>query len=127
MRKIILLLILISFQSYSQINKLTGTWGSQKCKNCKKEYFFKITIAQSNYKISGTAEVTSEHKELNSGVLDVTGYVYPMGDRAQIKLIDKNGVTYGAYLIVEDDILQFTKRGNHDIVPSEVIMKKLYE
>ncbi|WP_276380029.1 hypothetical protein [Flavobacterium sp. H4147] len=127
MKKIALVLILISFQSYSQINKFTGKWGSQKCKDCKKEYFFTITIAQSNYMISGTAEVTSEHKELNSGVLDVTGYVYPLGDRAQIKLIEKDGSSFGALLIVEDDKIQFTARGNGYVVPKEVIFKKLYE
>ena len=127
MKKIVLVLILISFQSYSQINKFTGTWGSQKCKDCKKEYFFRITIAQSNYLISGTAEVTSEHKELNSGVLDVTGYVHSLSDRAEIKLIEKDGSSFGGTLIIEDDKLQFTARGRGDLVPKEVILKKLYE
>lgn len=127
MKKIILLLILINCQVYSQTNKFSGTWGSQKCKDCKKEYFFTITIAQSNYMISGTAQVTSEHKELNSEVLDVTGYVYPLGDRAQIKLIDKDGSGSSAFLMIEDGVIQFTKRGGSDLVPKDLILKKLYE
>ncbi|WP_343694110.1 hypothetical protein [Flavobacterium sp.] len=127
MKKFLLLLILINFQSYSQTNTFSGTWGSKKCKDCKKEYFFKITMAQSNYMISGTAEVISDHAELNSGVLDVTGYVYPLGDRAQIKLTDKDGSGSSAVLIIEDGVLQFTKRGGNDLVPKELILNKLYE
>ncbi|SHH51976.1 hypothetical protein [Flavobacterium defluvii] len=127
MKKILLFLIFVNFQSYSQINNFTGTWGAEKCKGCKKDYFFRITIAQSNYMITGTAEVTSNDKELNSGVLDVTGYVYSLSDRAQIKLIEKDGSSFGAYLIFEDGVLQFTKRGGNDLVPKELILKKLYE
>lgn len=127
MKKIILFLILISFQSYSQTNKFTGTWGSEKCKDCKKQYLFTITMAQSNYMISGTAEITSNSKELNSGVLDVTGYVYPLGDTAQIKLINKDGSSSNAVLVVEDNVIQFRKRGGNDLIPKELIMKKLHE
>ena len=86
-----------------------------------------ITIAQSNYKIFGTAEVTSEHKDLNSGILEVIGHVYPHGDKAQIKLKDKNGVTASAVLFVNDAVIQFNKNGGGDVVPKEMILKKLYE
>lgn len=86
-----------------------------------------ITIAQSNYKIFGTAEVTSEHKDLNSGILEVTGHVYPHGDKAQIKLKDKNGVTASAVLFVNDAVIQFNKNGGGDVVPKEMILNKLYE
>lgn len=77
--------------------------------------------------ISGTAEVTSDSKELNSGVLDVTGYVYPLGDTAQIKLINKDGSSSSAVLVVEDNVIQFRKRGGNDLVPKELIIKKLHE
>lgn len=127
MKKFLFLAFLISMQAFSQQNKFSGTWGSQKCKDCKKEYSFTITIAQSNYKIFGTAEVTSEHKDLNSGILEVTGHVYPYGDKAQIKLKDKNGVTASAVLFVNDAVIQFNKNGGGDVVPKEMILNKLYE
>lgn len=127
MKKFLLLAFLISLQSFAQQNKFSGTWGNKKCKDCKKEYIFTITIAQSNYKIFGTAEVTSDHKELNSGVLEVTGHVYPHGDKAQIKFKDQNGNTSSAVLFVDDSVIQFTKNGGSDIVPKEMILNKLYE
>ncbi|WP_343586736.1 hypothetical protein [Flavobacterium sp.] len=127
MKKFLLLAFLISLQSFAQQNKFSGTWGNKKYKDCKKEYIFTITIAQSNYKIFGTAEVTSDHKELNSGVLEVTGHVYPHGDKAQIKFKDQNGNTSSAVLFVEDSVIQFTKNGGSDIVPKEMILNKLYE
>ncbi|TEB43104.1 hypothetical protein D0809_16855 [Flavobacterium circumlabens] len=46
-------------------------------------YFF-LNIAQSNSKIYGTAEVTSKNEKLNSGIMEVTGYVYVLGEKAQI-------------------------------------------
>lgn len=127
MKKFLFLAFFISLQTFAQQNKFSGTWGSQKCKDCKKEYSFTITIAQSNYKIFGTAEVTSEHKDLNSGILEVTGHVYPHGDKAQIKLKDKNGVTASAVLFVNYSVIQFNKNGGGDVVPKEMILNKLYE
>lgn len=127
MKKFLFLAFIISMQALAQQNKFSGTWGNEKCKNCKKEYIFRITIAQSNYKIFGTAEVTSDHKELNSGILEVTGHVYPHGDKAQIKLKDKNGITASVVLFVNDSVIQFTKNGGGDVVPKEMILNKLYE
>ncbi len=127
MKKFLFLAFFISLQTFAQQNKFSGTWGNEKCKSCKKEYVFRITIAQSNYKIFGTAEVTSEHTELNSGILEVTGHVYPHGDKAQIKFKDKNGVTSNAVLLVEDSVIQFTKNGGGDLIPKEMILNKLYE
>ena len=48
MKKIILLLLFISFSTYAQTNLFTGTWSNENCKDCSKKYIFKITIAQSN-------------------------------------------------------------------------------
>ncbi|MDP5198869.1 hypothetical protein [Flavobacterium sp. DG2-3] len=127
MKKFLFLAFIISLQSFAQQNKFSGTWGNEKCKDCKKEFIFTITIAQSNYKIFGTAEVTSEHKDLNSGILEVSGHVYPHGDKAQIKFKDKNGITSSAVLFVEDNVMQFTKSGGGDLIPKEMILKKLYE
>ncbi|AWK07505.1 hypothetical protein HYN56_18315 [Flavobacterium crocinum] len=126
MKKILFIAFLISLKSFSQSNSFSGTWSNEKCKDCKKEYIFTINIAQSNYAIVGTAEITSEHKELNSGILEVSGYVYPHNDKAQIKLKDKNGVSSSAVLLTNEKVLQFTKRGGADIVPKEVILNKLY-
>ncbi|WJS93648.1 hypothetical protein NYQ10_16270 [Flavobacterium johnsoniae] len=123
---IILLIFIISGKSFSQ-NRFSGTWGNEKCKDCKKEYIFTITIAQSNSAIFGTAEITSDHKELNSGILEVSGYVYPLGDKAQIKLKDKDGISSSAVLMANDGALQFLKRGGADLVPKEIILRKLYE
>lgn len=127
MKKILFIAFLISLKSFSQSNRFSGTWSNENCKDCKKDYIFKITIAQSNYAIVGTAEITSERKELNSGVLDVTGYVYPNNDKAQIKLKDKDGISSSAVLMTNQNVLQFTKRGGADLVPKEVILNKLYE
>lgn len=76
MKKIIIVLILISFHSYSQTNRFKGTWSNENCENCSKEYILTINIAQSNYKIYGILEITSSKPELNSGALEVSGYVY---------------------------------------------------
>ncbi|KAF2513837.1 hypothetical protein [Flavobacterium foetidum] len=127
MRSFILLLLLISTTSFSQTNKFTGTWSSENCKNCSKEYFLKITIAQSNYKISGTAEVVSDNKKLQSEIFDITGVVYTLGDKAQIKIEGKNNISASAVLFISDEAMQFSKRGGADIVPKEVILSKLYE
>ncbi|WP_289659766.1 hypothetical protein [Flavobacterium panacagri] len=125
MKKFLFIAFLMSLKSFSQ-DRFSGTWTNQKCKDCKKEYFFTITVAQSNYKIFGTAEVTSEHKELNSGILEISGYVYPHGDKAQIKLKDKDGISSSAVLLTNEGVLQFTKRGGGDLVPNEMILTKLY-
>ncbi|HEY1194192.1 hypothetical protein [Flavobacterium sp.] len=127
MKKFLFIAFLISLKSFSQ-NSFSGTWSNENCKDCKKEYIFTITIAQSNYAIVGTAEITSEtKKELNSGVLDVSGHVYPHGDKAQIKLKDKNGLSSSAVLMTSEGVLQFTKRGGADLVPNEIILNKIYE
>jgi len=125
MKKFLFIAFLICLKSFSQ-DRFSGTWANEKCKDCKKEYIFTITIAQSNYKIFGTAEVTSQHKELNSGILEISGYVYPHGDKAQIKLKDKDGISSSAVLLTNEGVLQFTKRGGGDLVPKEVILNKLY-
>lgn len=127
MKKFLLLAILISLNSYAQHNRFSGTWSNEKCKDCKKDFIFTITIAQSYYNIYGTAEITSDHKELNSGILEVSGYVYRLGDKAQIKLKDKNGNSSSAVLFANEGLLQFSKRGGDDLVPKEVILSKLYE
>lgn len=56
MKKIYLLLLFLYFSAYAQTNHFSGTWISGNCQDCSKKYIFKITIAQSNYKIVGTAE-----------------------------------------------------------------------
>ncbi|MFB9080465.1 hypothetical protein ACFFLS_20235 [Flavobacterium procerum] len=127
MRYFILLLLIISTNSFSQTNQFTGTWSSENCKSCSKEYFLKITIAQSNYKIYGTAEVISDNKKLQSEVFDITGVVYTLGDKAQIKIEGKNNISASAVLLVNDGTMQFSKRGGADVVPKEVILSKLYE
>ena len=86
-----------------------------------------MTIAQSNYKIVGTAEVTSDNAELNSGVMDITGYVYVLGDKAQIKIKSSNGQSTNAVLYANENVMQFNKGGGSDLVPDETIMIKLYE
>jgi hypothetical protein len=124
MKKIIVLLLFISFQSYAQ-NRFTGTWSNENCKSCSKDYIFTINIAQSNFKIIGTAEITSSKPELNSGILEVTGNVFTMGDRAQITLKGKDGISVGAVLYELDGKIQFTKRGGDDVVPKEAIFDKI--
>jgi len=86
-----------------------------------------MTIAQSNNKIVGTAEITSDNAELNSGVMDITGYVYVLGEKAQIKIKALNGESTNAVLYTKENVLQFNKRGGSDLVPDETILIKLYE
>lgn len=127
MKKLIFLLAFISFTTYAQTNRFTGTWGNENCRDCSEKYIFKMTIAQSNNKIVGTAEVTSDNAELNSGVMDVTGYVYVLGEKAQIKIKAENGQSTNAVLYVNENVLQFNKRGGSDLVPGEMILAKLSE
>lgn len=127
MKKIIIVLILISFQSYSQTNRFKGTWSNENCENCSKEYILTINIAQSNYKIYGILEITSSKPELNSGALEVSGYVYTMGERAQIKIKGKNGISAAGVLFEQDGKIKFIKRGGDDIVPKELILSKINE
>lgn len=126
MRKIILLLLFISFSTYSQTNSFTGTWSTENCKSCSKEYILKLNIAESNKKIFGTAEITSNDEKFVTDVMEVTGYVYVLGEKAQINIKSKNG-SASAVLFVNDGVLQFNKRGGADLVPKETILTKLYE
>ena len=125
MKKILLLLILVSFQSYAQANKFTGTWSTENCKTCSKEYVLKLNLAQSNNKIFGTAEITSSNEKFVSGVMEVDGNVYALGEKAQISIKGKDG-TASAVLFVREDLLQFAKRGGDDLVPKETVLTKLY-
>jgi hypothetical protein len=127
MKKIILLFLFISFSTYAQTNRFTGTWSNENCRDCSKKYILKITIAQSNSKIVGTVEVTSDKTELNSGVMHITGYVYVLGEKAQINIKAENGQSTSAVLYVTENVLQFNKRGGSDLVPGEAILTKLYE
>ena len=127
MKKIILLFLFISFSTYSQTNRFTGTWSNENSKDSSKKYIFKVTIAQSNNKIVGTAEVTSENTELNSGVMHITGYVYVLGEKAQITIKAENGQSTNAVLYANENVLQFIKRGGSDLVPGESILTKMYE
>ncbi|OXE95603.1 hypothetical protein BC749_10779 [Flavobacterium araucananum] len=125
MKKIILLLLLISFSAQAQTNRFTGTWSNENCKDCNKEYIFTLNIAQSNSKIFGTAEITSKNEKFVTGVMEVTGYVYALGEKAQISIKSKDG-SVSAVLFANDDSLQFDKRGGADLVPKEAILTKLY-
>jgi hypothetical protein len=125
MKKFILLLLLISFSAHSQTNRFTGTWSTENCKDCSKEYVLTLNIAQSNSKIYGTAEITSDNKKYVTGVMDITGYVYALGDKAQINIKGKDG-SLSAVLYTNEGILQFNKRGGADLVPKEAILTKLY-
>ncbi|MFH6988065.1 hypothetical protein ACHRVW_09995 [Flavobacterium collinsii] len=125
MKKILLLLILVSFQSYAQANKFTGTWSTENCKSCSKEYVLKLNLAQSNNKIFGTAEITSSNEKFVSGVMEVDGSVYALGEKAQISIKGKDG-SASAVLFVKEDLLQFAKRGGDDLVPKETVLTKLY-
>lgn len=127
MKKFILLLVLISFTAYSQ-NRFTGTWSTENCKDCSKKYILKLNIAQSVSQIYGTAEIVSNDKELNSGIMEITGYVYVLGDRAQIKIKSKDGgLSASAVLVANDGAMQFNKRGGSDLIPKETILTKLYD
>lgn len=125
MKKNLLLLILVSFQSYAQANKFTGTWSTENCKSCSKEYVLKLNLAQSNNKIFGTAEITSSNEKFVSGVMEVDGNVYALGEKAQISIKGKDG-SASAVLFVKEDLLQFAKRGGDDLVPKETVLTKLY-
>ncbi|WP_394774428.1 hypothetical protein [Flavobacterium sp.] len=125
MRKSILLLLLVSFSGYSQTNRFTGTWSTENCKDCSKEYVLTLNIAQSNSKIFGTAEITSSNEKFVTSIMEVTGYVHGFGEKAQINIKAKNG-TASAVLFANDQSLQFNKRGGDDLVPKETILTKLY-
>lgn len=127
MKKLILLFLFLSFSTYAQTNRFTGTWSNENCKDCSKKYIFKMTIAQSNNKIIGTAEVTSENTELNSGVMHITGSVYVLGEKAQITIKAENGQSTNAVLFENENVLQFIKKGGSDLVPDETILTKLSE
>ncbi|WP_202703874.1 hypothetical protein [Flavobacterium sp. UGB4466] len=127
MKKIfVFLLMIVSIASYSQTNRFTGTWSTENCKTCSKEYVLKINMAQSNNKIFGTAEITSDNQKFVSGVMEVTGNVYALGEKAQITIKGKDG-SAGAVLFAKDDVLQFSKRGGDDLVPKDTVLTKLYE
>jgi len=127
MRKILILLLFISFSSYSQINQFTGTWSNENCKNCSKDYVFNLNIAQSNSKIFGTAEIINKDEKLSTEILEITGYVYTLGEKAQITLKGKNGILASAVLYSNEGSLQFNKRGGSDLIPKETILVKLYD
>ena len=71
MKKVILFL-LISISTYAQTNRFTGTWSTENCKDCSKEYVLKLNMAQSNSKIFGTAEITSNNEKFVTGVMEVS-------------------------------------------------------
>lgn len=125
MKKLILLLLLVSFSVHSQTNRFTGTWSTENCKDCSKEYVLKLNIAQSNSKIFGTAEITSSNEKFVTGIMEVTGYVNGFGEKAQISIKAKNG-SVSAVLFANDQSLQFNKRSGDDLVPKETILTKLY-
>jgi hypothetical protein len=125
MKKAILLL-LISISTYAQTNRFTGTWSTENCKDCSKEYVLKLNMAQSNSKIFGTAEITSNNEKFVTGVMEITGYVYALGEKAQINIKSANGAV-SAVLYAKEGVLQFTKRGGSDLVPKETILTKLYD
>lgn len=127
MKKYILIILLISFSAHSQINKFTGTWSTENCKNCSKEYILTITMAQSNGKIFGTAEVISDKAEFKTDIMEVTGYVATLGEKAYISLKTKNNLSASVVLYANESTLQFNKRGGSDLVPKETFLTKLYE
>jgi len=127
MKKIILLLLLISFSGYSQINKFTGTWSTENCKKCSKEYILTITMAQSNGKIFGTAEIISDNPEFKTDIMEVSGYSSILGEKAYISLKTKKNLSANVVLYANESTLQFNKRGGSDIVPKETFLTKLYE
>lgn len=127
MKKFILLILLISFSAHSQTNRFTGTWSNENCKNCDKSYNLNITIAQSNSKIFGTAEVVNNDAKLSTDVMEVTGYVSTMGEKAYINLKGKNNITASIVLYANEGALQFDKRSGSDVIPRESILTKLYE
>ncbi|WP_264537650.1 hypothetical protein [Flavobacterium sp. N1736] len=126
MKNIFLLLLFISFSAYSQTNLFNGTWSTENCKHCSKEYVLKLNIAQSNNKIYGTAEITSSDEKFVTGVMDITGNVYVLGEKAQISIKGEKG-SVSAVLFANDGVLQFVKRGGADLMPKETILTKVHE
>ncbi|SHL70243.1 hypothetical protein [Flavobacterium saccharophilum] len=124
MKKIILLFLFISFSTYAQTSRFTGTWSTENCTNCSKEYILTLNIAQSNGKIFGTAEITSSNEKFVTGVMEVTGHVSTHGEKAQINIKGKDGST-NAVLFVSEGLLQFNKRGGADLVPKETFLAKI--
>lgn len=127
MKRILLIILFISFSAYSQTNHFTGTWSNENCKDCNKNYILNLNIAQSNNKIYGTAEVTSKDEKLNTGVMEITGYVYVLGEKAQITLKANDGASATAVLFANDGVIQLSKRGGSDLIPKEAILTKLSE
>lgn len=126
MNKIIVLLLMLSFSGFSQANKFTGTWSNENFKDSGKEYILNITVAESNYQIYGVAEVINADDKLNTGVLQITGYVDRLGNRAYISL-KGNKISASAVLYTKDNILQFNKRGGTNLIPKETFLNKQFE
>jgi hypothetical protein len=59
--------------------------------------------------------------------MEVTGFVYPLGEKAIVKLKGKNGIGASIILDVSDKNIQFTKRAGSDLIPQETILTKLYD
>ncbi|WP_166924125.1 hypothetical protein [Flavobacterium poyangense] len=127
MKKISLLFLFISCVTYSQTNRFTGAWSNENCKDCNKKYVFNLTLAQSNSNIFGTAEIINSDEKRNTGIMDVTGFVYALGEKAVVKLKGKNGIAASIILYVSDNRIQLDKRGGSDLIPSESMLTKLYD
>ena len=127
MNKIVVLLILVSTCAFSQTNNFTGTWSNENAKDAVKDYILKITIAQSNNKIYGVAEVINNDNKLNTGVLEITGYEVLNSKKAHITLSGKNNISASAVLYTSENRLQFNKRLGSSLIPKEVILNKIYE
>jgi hypothetical protein len=127
MKKISLLFLFFSLAGYSQTNLFTGTWSNENCKDCSKKYILNLILAQSNSNIFGTAELIHNDEKRNTGIMEVTGFVYPLGEKAIVKLKGKNGIGASIILDVSDKNIQFTKRAGSDLIPQETILTKLYD
>ncbi|KLT70345.1 hypothetical protein [Flavobacterium sp. ABG] len=127
MKKISLLFLFFSLAGYSQTNLFTGTWSNENCKDCSKKYILNLILAQSNSNIFGTAEIINNDEKKNTGIMEVTGFVYPLGEKAIVKLKGKNGIGASIILDVSDKNIQFTKRAGSDLIPQETILTKLYD
>ncbi|MFH6942404.1 hypothetical protein ACHRV5_00340 [Flavobacterium sp. FlaQc-52] len=127
MKKISLLFLFFSLAGYSQTNLFTGTWSNENCKDCSKKYILNLILAQSNSNIFGTAEIIHNDEKRNTGIMEVTGFVYPLGEKAIVKLKGKNGIGASIILDVSDKNIQFTKRAGSDLIPQETILTKLYD
>ncbi|MEO8534435.1 MAG: hypothetical protein ABI441_11815 [Flavobacterium sp.] len=127
MKKTIVVLLFVCFSAYSQTNRFNGTWSNENCKDCSKEYILNLNMAQSNNKIYGTAEVINKDEKLNTGIMEITGYVYVLGEKAQINLKGQNGISATVVLFVNEGAVQFNKRGGSDLIPKEVILTKVNE